>query len=51
MHTHTQLGTMNELPWHRVDVDCRHMHAHAAIVLRPSRRNTVFKVNVDCWSR
>jgi hypothetical protein len=29
---------LNTLAWHKVDVDTRHFHAHAAIVMRnPSR--------------
>ncbi|GIL78881.1 hypothetical protein Vretimale_124 [Volvox reticuliferus] len=35
---------LNTLPWHKVDVDCRDLHAHAAIIMRnPSR----FKHNKD----
>ncbi|KXZ51765.1 hypothetical protein GPECTOR_11g209 [Gonium pectorale] len=29
---------LNSLPWTRVDVDCRDLHAHAAIVMRNPRR-------------
>ena len=35
---------LNAVPWLRGDVDCAHVHGHAAIVMRtPSR----FKKNAD----
>lgn len=35
---------LNTLPWLKVDVDCRDLHAHAAIVLRHPAR---FMANRD----
>ncbi|MEW5310966.1 MAG: hypothetical protein WDW38_002717 [Sanguina aurantia] len=33
-----QISQLNTLPWNKIDVDCRHYHAHAAVILRtPSR--------------
>ncbi|EFJ45813.1 hypothetical protein VOLCADRAFT_93914 [Volvox carteri f. nagariensis] len=32
------IANLNQLEWHKVDVDTRHYHAHAAIVIRSSRR-------------
>ncbi len=31
---------LNLLPWTKIDVDCRHMHSHAGIVVRIPRRFT-----------
>ena len=27
-------GQLNSLPWTKIDIDCRHMHSHAGIVVR-----------------
>uniref|UniRef100_A0A7R9V255 Uncharacterized protein n=1 Tax=Chlamydomonas euryale TaxID=1486919 RepID=A0A7R9V255_9CHLO len=39
------LEQLNTLPWQKVDVDCRHMHAHAAIVVRKVWHGTQFRVH------
>ena len=28
------VGQLNSLPWTKIDIDCRHMHSHAGIVVR-----------------
>lgn len=36
---------LDQLPWRKVDVDVRHFHAHAAIMMRNPKR---FMDNRDC---
>ncbi|EFJ53038.1 hypothetical protein VOLCADRAFT_85900 [Volvox carteri f. nagariensis] len=38
---------LNKLPWHKVDVDCRDLHAHAAIIMRNPARFTHNKDVLD----
>lgn len=40
-----QVAQLNTLPWVKIDVDCRHFHGHAAVVLRTPFR---FMANRDC---
>ncbi|MEW5310965.1 MAG: hypothetical protein WDW38_002716 [Sanguina aurantia] len=40
-----QIAQLNTLPWIKINVDCRHYHGHAAVVLRTPFR---FMDNRDC---
>ncbi|PNH02610.1 hypothetical protein TSOC_011396 [Tetrabaena socialis] len=44
---------LNTLPWHKVDVDCRDLHAHAAIIVRNPARfqhcRDALDYLVDTW--